>query len=114
MTKVKHKRTAAILMVSIGCGMAGGGFLMALAGAFGNGDGYYNQSYKNLETVGLITTVTGAALALGSIPVFVRFHRLREEATLSFNTHNISLPLQENRVAETLQMQLNFKVSISR
>src|SRR5437764_2022563 len=81
LTKSRHQKTAAWIMLGGGVGLTALGIGVSEA----NTIDYAMGDQSNNNTAGTIITVAGLASALGSIPMFISASHNKHKAALSFN-----------------------------
>jgi hypothetical protein len=113
----KHAKVAAIILVSVGGGLAVGGLVAVAAGGLDNGveDAYGDRSHDgdDLVRAGLIVGGIGAVSMLASIPFFITSHEYKKEARalkLHLNSSSYNIPVSGYRSIS--QSQLGIALSI--
>jgi hypothetical protein len=111
MRQSDSKKKAGIIMVSAGSAMLLTGVILMVDGI---GTDYYTET-DDLENeseavAGLILSIAGIGVGVGSIPMFVKSHRIRKEATLSLHSTSMRIPVSNGRMVSIPQPQLTLTI----
>lgn len=122
MKKSKGYKTGAITMVCAGSAMVVGGVVMMTAGGVGSTyyDSYgyeYTETNDELIVAGLITSMAGIGVGVGSITLWVKSHKFRKQAQharVSMNTQYIPITTGSGAVARIPQPGLTLTIALGR
>jgi hypothetical protein len=104
----KKKKTSAILMVCAGGALVIGGAVMGASGS---------NSNDGLVVAGLITSLAGIGVGLASIPMFIKSHKLKEEAkygSVSLNMQFVPVTAGSGSFARIPQPGLTLIIPLGR
>jgi hypothetical protein len=113
------KKTGAFVMVFGGSALAIGGLFVAAGGmetqtSYDGNTTTTTVTDDSKVTTGAIMMLAGIGIGVGSIPLFVQSHKLREKATLGLHGTTMRIPVPNGSMVALPQTQLTLTIPLGR
>jgi hypothetical protein len=117
--QANSKKTGAFIMVFGGSALAIGGLFVAASGmetqtSYDGNTTTTTVTDDSKVTTGTIMMLAGLGIGVGSIPLFVQSHKLREKAMLGLHGTTIRMPVPNGSMVALPQTQLTLIIPLGR